>query len=150
MRLCVWVTAFCHPTELLEFTSDFVLSSCCFSLTHQSLARQTGVQLPTAGIWVCALHIINYPLFMRMTSLQMHHPYRPCVSKPQMYSEGALSSLKFSGWDANDCSPGNNPLCGTNSRKMLSSYPKKPTSQLSKWTQNMLQRRQFRKFLSET
>lgn len=70
--------------------------------------------------------------FVWTSCLKKDHPHRPYDSKPQMYLEGALSFLKLSRWDANDCSPGNNPLRGTDSRKMLSSYPKKPASQLSK------------------
>lgn len=101
-------------------------------LTHQFLAGRTGVQLPTAGIWACAFSVINDLLFAWTSSLKKDRPYQPRDSKPQRCSEGAPSFLKLSRWDADDCSPGNNPLRGTNSRKMLSSCPKKPSSQLSK------------------
>lgn len=102
------------------------------SVTHQLLAGQTGFRLPTAGIWVCAFNVLKDRLLAQMTSLKKDPPYRPHDSKPEMNSQGARSFLKLSRWDANDCSPGNNPPRGANSRMTLSSYPKKPTSQLSK------------------
>lgn len=108
------------------------LSNCCFSLAHQSLARQTGVQLPPAGIWVCAFNISNYLPSVWRNSLKKDPPDQPCDSRPRIYLERILSFLKWWRWDADGCSPGNNLLHGTNSRKMLSSYPKKPNVQLSK------------------
>lgn len=79
--------------------------NCCFLLTHQiSLARQSGVQLPTAGIWVCAFNIINNLVFGWMSS-QGEGSSTEGLWLQATGSFGRGSFLKWSGWDANDCSP---------------------------------------------